>query len=71
MLQVVATFSTPATAPFPLPSYAHEVVDLRFFADDSTLVIIMAGGDIATFTTDEIREDPEVSYAMHSTSIIL
>lgn len=41
--------STPAScvlAPFPIPSNGGETVDLHYFPDDETLVVLLAGGDI-------------------------
>lgn len=45
---MIGSFSSPAHAPFPLPSHASETVNLHYFPDDRTLVILLAGGDIAT-----------------------
>lgn len=40
-------------APFDLPSYRSQIVDLHYFPDDRSLVIILAGGDIGTVKLDE------------------
>lgn len=47
-LQPINTFSSPMTAPFKLPSEAHEIVSLRYFADNQSICILLAGGDIGT-----------------------
>lgn len=40
-------------APFKLPEGASQVVNMQYFADDRSLIILMAGGDIATMTFAE------------------
>jgi elongator complex protein 1 len=35
-------------SPFPLPEEGGEVVDVHYFPDDRSLVILLYGGDIAT-----------------------
>lgn len=52
-LQVLASFSSPVVAPFPLSEHRSEVVDLHYFPDDRSLVALLAGGDVASFTTDD------------------
>lgn len=44
----LASVDSPALAPFPLPEYRGQVVDLKYLADERTLVVLLAGGDIAT-----------------------
>jgi elongator complex protein 1 len=50
---VVGTITTPARAPFPIPEFSSEVLDLHYFPDDQSLAILLAGGDIATLQLDE------------------
>jgi len=51
-LQILGDFSSPVTSPFPLPDNAGQVVDIHYFADDRSLVILLYGGDIATVQLD-------------------
>lgn len=51
--QSIASFTSPVKAPFELPSYRSQVVDMHYFPDDRSLVIILAGGDIGTMRLDE------------------
>jgi elongator complex protein 1 len=44
----LASVDSPVLAPFPLPEYRGQVVDLKYLADERTLVVLLAGGDIAT-----------------------
>lgn len=36
------------TSPFPVPEHLGQVVDIHYFSDDRSLVILLYGGDIAT-----------------------
>ncbi|KAL0247662.1 hypothetical protein I308_103739 [Cryptococcus tetragattii IND107] len=47
-VQPIASFSSPARAPFSTPEYAPETLSLHCLADERSLVILLAGGDIAT-----------------------
>jgi len=40
--------SSPVLAPFELPSYRSQVLDIHFFPENRSLVVVLAGGDIAT-----------------------
>lgn len=51
-LQIIGSFSSPVVAPFPKPDHLGETVDLHFMPDDKSLVILLAGGDIATLTLE-------------------
>ena len=46
--EIIATFSSPVLAPFTQPAGTSQTLDLKYFADDRSLVILLAGGDIAT-----------------------
>ncbi|WWD21132.1 hypothetical protein CI109_105613 [Kwoniella shandongensis] len=46
--EVIASFSSPVIAPCPKPDYLGETLDLHYLPDDRSLVILLAGGDIAT-----------------------
>ncbi|KAK8843352.1 hypothetical protein IAR55_007009 [Kwoniella newhampshirensis] len=50
--EVIASFSSPVTAPFPKPDYLGETLDLHYLSDDRALVILSAGGDIATLALE-------------------
>lgn len=51
-------------APFKLPEGASQVVNMQYFADDRSLIILMAGGDIATMTFAEpLMGSASVSFA--------
>ena len=41
-------FSSPVNSPFPVPEHLGQVVDIHYFSDDRSLVILLYGGDIAT-----------------------
>lgn len=45
---MIATIGDLIVAPFELPEYRNQALDLHYFADDRSLVVILAGGDIAT-----------------------
>ncbi|KAE8543492.1 hypothetical protein D1P53_000206 [Cryptococcus gattii VGV] len=47
-VQPIASFSSPVRAPFSTPDYAGETLSLHYLADERSLVILLAGGDIAT-----------------------
>ncbi|WVQ90021.1 hypothetical protein IAS59_003797 [Cryptococcus gattii] len=47
-VEPVASFSSPARAPFSMPEYAGETLSLHYLADERSLVVLLAGGDIAT-----------------------
>ncbi|KAK4687641.1 elongator complex protein 1, partial [Tremellales sp. Uapishka_1] len=46
--EVISSFTSEGKAPHALPSFTGETVHLHYFPDDRSLVILMAGGDIAT-----------------------
>ncbi|WVR09089.1 hypothetical protein IAU60_006151 [Kwoniella sp. DSM 27419] len=46
--EVIGSFSSPVVAPFSKPDYLGETLDLHYLPDDRTLIILLAGGDIAT-----------------------
>ncbi|WOO84954.1 Elongator complex protein 1 [Vanrija pseudolonga] len=52
--EVIGSFTTPVTAPFPLAPDVPQVLDLHFFPDDRSLIVILAGGDIATLQIESI-----------------
>ncbi|WVO22664.1 uncharacterized protein IAS62_003995 [Cryptococcus decagattii] len=54
-VQPISSFSSPTRAPF---EYAQETVSLHYLADEQSLVILLAGGDIATL-------------ALHSPDIVI
>lgn len=43
-------------APFPLPDGAPQTLSLQYFADDRSVIVLLAGGDIAVLQL----EDPNV-----------
>lgn len=43
-------------APFPLPEGAPQTLSVQYFADDRSVIVLLAGGDIAVLQL----EDPEV-----------
>ncbi|KIR40475.1 elongator complex protein 1 [Cryptococcus deuterogattii Ram5] len=47
-VQPIASFSSPVRAPFSKPEYAPETLSLHYLPDERSLVILLAGGDIAT-----------------------
>lgn len=51
-VQIIATVSSPVLAPFELPSYRSQVLDVHYFPENRSLVVILAGGDIATVQLD-------------------
>lgn len=53
---MVASFSSPVLAPFDLPEGAPQTLSLQYFADDRSIIVLLAGGDIAVLQL----EDPEV-----------
>lgn len=56
-------------APFKLPEGASQVISMQYFADDRSLIILMAGGDIATMTFAEpLMGSTSVSYSAVSGS---
>ncbi|OCF72658.1 elongator complex protein 1 [Kwoniella mangroviensis CBS 8886] len=50
--EVIASFTSPVLAPFPKPAHRGETLDLHFLPDDRSLVILLAGGDIATLALE-------------------
>ncbi|WVW79282.1 hypothetical protein I302_101249 [Kwoniella bestiolae CBS 10118] len=49
---VIASFTSPVLAPFPKPAHLGETLDLHYLPDDRSLVILLAGGDIATLALE-------------------
>jgi len=45
---VLGSFTSPVVSPFPVPGHLGQVVDIHYFSDDRSLVILLFGGDIAT-----------------------
>ncbi|GMK55839.1 hypothetical protein CspeluHIS016_0208950 [Cutaneotrichosporon spelunceum] len=54
--EVVASFSSPVLAPFALPEGAPQTLSVQYFADDRSVIVLLAGGDIAVLQLD----NPEV-----------
>ncbi|WVQ93259.1 hypothetical protein IAU59_000325 [Kwoniella sp. CBS 9459] len=50
--EAIASFSSPVLAPFSKPDYLGETLDLHYLPDDRSLVIFLAGGDIATLALE-------------------
>ncbi|OCF35522.1 elongator complex protein 1 [Kwoniella heveanensis BCC8398] len=50
--EAIASFSSPVLAPFSKPDYLGETLDLHYLPDDRSLVILLAGGDIATLALE-------------------
>ncbi|WVQ75470.1 hypothetical protein IAR50_005095 [Cryptococcus sp. DSM 104548] len=57
-VEAIASFNSPVLAPFPKPSYIGETLSLHYLADDRTLVILLAGGDIATLALEGPNGSP-------------
>ncbi|WVQ81518.1 hypothetical protein IAT38_003642 [Cryptococcus sp. DSM 104549] len=51
-VEVIESFSSPVLAPFPKPSHLGETLSLHYLSDDRVLVILLAGGDIATLSLE-------------------
>jgi elongator complex protein 1 len=47
-MKELGVFSSPVASPFPIPDHLGQVVDIHYFSDDRSLVILLYGGDIAT-----------------------
>ncbi|WWC91266.1 uncharacterized protein L201_006209 [Kwoniella dendrophila CBS 6074] len=50
--EVIASFTSPVLAPFPKPDHLGETLNLHYLPDDRSLVILLAGGDIATLALE-------------------
>ncbi|WRT69010.1 uncharacterized protein IL334_005992 [Kwoniella shivajii] len=50
--EIIASFTTPVLAPFDKPDYLGESLDLHYLPDDRSIVILLAGGDIATLSLE-------------------
>lgn len=59
--QVVTSFNTPVTAPFAYPAHAPQTVDVHYFPDDRSVIVLLAGGDIAVMQIDDAMQGTFVS----------
>nr|XP_019009784.1 elongator complex protein 1 [Kwoniella pini CBS 10737]OCF48565.1 elongator complex protein 1 [Kwoniella pini CBS 10737] len=50
--EIIASFSSPVLAPFPKPEHQGETLDIHYLPDDRTLIVLLAGGDIATLALE-------------------
>lgn len=58
---MVSKFDTPALAPFPIPEGAPQTIDVHYFADDQSVIVLLAGGDIAVLHLDDPALGNDVS----------